>query len=283
MSLRAAGRAARDRAASRPDLRPGHDRRRSSPTSASPRSIWGTAMRKEVVLSTLEPAHRLWRQAGAAGRRPRRARGRDRRRDRPQRRRQVDADEDADRPAADRRAARSSSRARMSAHWPRIARARLGIGYVPQGRDVFPRMTVEENLRVGEIDRRQAGTRPTTSASMALSRSSPSGAASAPAPCRAASSSSSAIGRVLVGRPVADPARRAVRGHPAVDRPGHRPHHHRSQPADRRHDRLRRAEPRHDPRHGAALLRHGQGAHRRGADAPLDLQDRDLVRRHLAV
>lgn len=29
-------------------------------------------------------------------------------------------------------------------------RARLGIGYVPQGRDVFPRMTVEENLRMGE-------------------------------------------------------------------------------------------------------------------------------------
>ena len=30
------------------------------------------------------------------------------------------------------------------------ARARLGLGYVPQGRDVFPRMSVEENLRVGE-------------------------------------------------------------------------------------------------------------------------------------
>jgi branched-chain amino acid transport system ATP-binding protein len=29
-------------------------------------------------------------------------------------------------------------------------RARLGIGYVPQGRDVFPRMSVEENLKVGE-------------------------------------------------------------------------------------------------------------------------------------
>jgi urea ABC transporter ATP-binding protein UrtE len=28
-------------------------------------------------------------------------------------------------------------------------RARRGIGYVPQGRDVFPRMTVEENLLVG--------------------------------------------------------------------------------------------------------------------------------------
>jgi urea ABC transporter ATP-binding protein UrtE len=28
-------------------------------------------------------------------------------------------------------------------------RARRGIGYVPQGRDVFPRLSVEENLRVG--------------------------------------------------------------------------------------------------------------------------------------
>jgi len=28
-------------------------------------------------------------------------------------------------------------------------RARLGIGYVPQGRDIFPQLTVEENLRVG--------------------------------------------------------------------------------------------------------------------------------------
>lgn len=33
-------------------------------------------------------------------------------------------------------------------------RARRGIGYVPQGRDVFPRLSVEENLRVGEAMRR---------------------------------------------------------------------------------------------------------------------------------
>jgi urea ABC transporter ATP-binding protein UrtE len=32
---------------------------------------------------------------------------------------------------------------------PAHLRARRGIGYVPQGRDVFPRMTVEENLKVG--------------------------------------------------------------------------------------------------------------------------------------
>jgi urea ABC transporter ATP-binding protein UrtE len=36
-------------------------------------------------------------------------------------------------------------------------RARLGIGYVPQGRDVFPRMSVEENLRVGESIGGKAG------------------------------------------------------------------------------------------------------------------------------
>jgi len=29
------------------------------------------------------------------------------------------------------------------------ARARLGIGYVPQGREIFPQLTVEENLSVG--------------------------------------------------------------------------------------------------------------------------------------
>ncbi len=28
-------------------------------------------------------------------------------------------------------------------------RAKLGIGYVPQGRDIFPQMTVEENLKLG--------------------------------------------------------------------------------------------------------------------------------------
>jgi urea transport system ATP-binding protein len=30
-------------------------------------------------------------------------------------------------------------------------RARVGIGYVPQGRDIFPELTVEENLRVGTL------------------------------------------------------------------------------------------------------------------------------------
>jgi len=32
---------------------------------------------------------------------------------------------------------------------PAESRARIGIGYVPQGREIFPQLTVEENLRIG--------------------------------------------------------------------------------------------------------------------------------------
>jgi urea transport system ATP-binding protein len=35
-------------------------------------------------------------------------------------------------------------------------RARLGIGYVPQGREIFPRLTVEENLLIGLAGKRAA-------------------------------------------------------------------------------------------------------------------------------
>jgi urea transport system ATP-binding protein len=34
---------------------------------------------------------------------------------------------------------------------PADVRARAGIGYVPQGRDIFPHMTIEENLHVGLV------------------------------------------------------------------------------------------------------------------------------------
>jgi urea transport system ATP-binding protein len=38
-------------------------------------------------------------------------------------------------------------------------RARAGIGYVPQGREIFAQLTVEENLRVGLAGRSDGGTR----------------------------------------------------------------------------------------------------------------------------
>jgi urea ABC transporter ATP-binding protein UrtE len=40
-------------------------------------------------------------------------------------------------------------------HLPAHKRARLGIGYVPQGRDVFPRLTVAENIAVGAMRKRE--------------------------------------------------------------------------------------------------------------------------------
>jgi urea transport system ATP-binding protein len=40
---------------------------------------------------------------------------------------------------------------------PAEGRARLGIGYVPQGREIFPQLTVEENLRLGLGVRKETG------------------------------------------------------------------------------------------------------------------------------
>ncbi|HEY8506710.1 MAG TPA: ATP-binding cassette domain-containing protein, partial [Steroidobacteraceae bacterium] len=37
---------------------------------------------------------------------------------------------------------------------PAERRAQLGIGYVPQGREIFSQLTVEENLRIGLSARR---------------------------------------------------------------------------------------------------------------------------------
>jgi len=37
-------------------------------------------------------------------------------------------------------------------------RAACGIGYVPQGREIFPNLTVQENLRVGVLGTRRGAT-----------------------------------------------------------------------------------------------------------------------------
>ena len=43
---------------------------------------------------------------------------------------------------------------------PSYERARLGMGYVPQGREIFSRLTVAENLGVGEAAAREGATLP---------------------------------------------------------------------------------------------------------------------------
>jgi len=39
-------------------------------------------------------------------------------------------------------------------------RAKLGIGYVPQGREIFPQLTVQENLEIGLLSRPDKKTKP---------------------------------------------------------------------------------------------------------------------------
>jgi urea transport system ATP-binding protein len=43
---------------------------------------------------------------------------------------------------------------------PAELRARLGVGYVPQGREIFPHLDVEENLRIGLVARGRKATIP---------------------------------------------------------------------------------------------------------------------------
>jgi urea transport system ATP-binding protein len=40
---------------------------------------------------------------------------------------------------------------------PSFARVKLGVGYVPQGREIFPRLTVEENLLMGLASKKSGG------------------------------------------------------------------------------------------------------------------------------
>src|SRR5206468_8477600 len=40
---------------------------------------------------------------------------------------------------------------------PAELRARIGIGYVPQGREIFPQLDVEENLRISLVGGRKKG------------------------------------------------------------------------------------------------------------------------------
>jgi urea transport system ATP-binding protein len=49
---------------------------------------------------------------------------------------------------------------RNIASMPPYARAALGIGYVPQGRDIFPRLTVMENLQMGLATRKRGAKLP---------------------------------------------------------------------------------------------------------------------------
>ena len=83
-----------------------------------------------------------------------RHRGRDRDGRRAQRRRQVDPDQDDLRPAHAAQRVESRCAARTSPGRKPHDITRLGLSYVPQVDNVFPTLTVEENLEMGALDAR---------------------------------------------------------------------------------------------------------------------------------
>ena len=104
----------------------------------------------------------------------------------------------------------------------RRTRARgSGIGYVPQGREIFPRLTVEENLRMG-LATQAARARRSRRASSRCSRCSTDMLQPARRrPLRRPAAAARDRPRAGDGAEAARP-RRADRGHPAVDHQGHR-------------------------------------------------------------
>ena len=102
-----------------------------------------TAPRRARRADLLRQHHR------AARRRPRRRRGRDRHADRRQRRRQVDADDDDLRQSAGARRHDRLCAARTSPGCRRTRSCAVRIAQSPEGRRIFPRMTVLENLQMG--------------------------------------------------------------------------------------------------------------------------------------
>ena len=81
---------------------------------------------------------------------------------------------------------------------PTAVRSRLGLGYVPQGRQIFPELTVLENLQIGEAARTGASDIP------AMLEQFPALAALRNRPGRALSGGEQqllALARCLVGRP----------------------------------------------------------------------------------
>ncbi|MDZ7810465.1 MAG: ATP-binding cassette domain-containing protein [Arhodomonas sp.] len=102
---------------------------------------------------------------------------------------------------------------------PTEARARAGIGYAPQGREIFPQLTVEENLRIARRGSRRRRDIPERVHELfpVLARAR---ATAVAAISPAASDSSWRSARALRLEPRVAGARRAHRGHPAQCRPG---------------------------------------------------------------
>ena len=81
------------------------------------------------------------------------------------------------------------------------ARAQRGIGYIPQGRDIFPRLTVEENLTIGEMIGRATAAASCYELVYRYFPILPSAGASAAGTMSGGQQQQLAIGRALIGNP----------------------------------------------------------------------------------
>ena len=205
-----------------------HDRPSRSPTTDA-----GRAASPASTLLHLDDVHTYYGHIhalqGVSHRGPPR---RDRHPDRGERRRQDDDPQDDLRPAPPADRARSPSTARTSRRRPPTSWSAPGIGHAPEGRRIFSRLTVLENLQMGGFTRPVQGPR----------RGRRAGHDAVPAPARA----DAPAGRDAVGRRAADARDRAgadvaaARAAPrrAVARPRADP-----RPADLRDDHRRSTTP----------------------------------------
>ena len=125
-----------------------------------------------------------------------------------------------------RREGRSDSRGRDLTRLDSFRRVGTGLAYVPQGRQIFPTLTVEENIRTGLATARKRQDRPLDlhAVSRAQRDAPPAGRKSLR---RTAAAARHRAGSGLRAQGAA--ARRADRGNSALDHQGHRPHAQRDQ------------------------------------------------------
>ncbi len=141
-------------------------------------------------------------------------------------------------------------------------RARRGMGYIPQGRDVFPDLTVEENLRMGEgINEDDSTIRYNDVYNyfpiLEERRTQQAGTMSG------GQQQMLAIGRALIGNPDLLLLDEPPKG-PAVNRPGHYARPQTGQSRPRNDDSVRRAKSPRRPESRRTMLRNRQGNdHRR--------------------
>ena len=154
-------------------------------------------------------------------------------------------------------------------------RARLGLGYVPQGREIFPGLTVYDNLRMGCT---QAGWRRAGDHRRSAGGISPPQAAARPRRRRAVGRRAAAAGdRALpVRQAAAGPARRADRRHPALDHRRDRRDPAAAARQERAHHDPGRAESRFHRRALAADSHHPEGHDHPGSAAGRSRRSRVL-------